>query len=39
VKLLLDTCVWSGVAAELQAAGHDVEWSGNWLQDGVLTAG
>jgi predicted nuclease of predicted toxin-antitoxin system len=33
VRLLLDTCVCSGVAAELQAAGHDVEWSGNWPQD------
>jgi predicted nuclease of predicted toxin-antitoxin system len=31
--LLLDTCVWNGVAAELEAAGHDVEWSGNWPQD------
>jgi len=33
VRLLLDTCVWSGVAAELAAASHDVEWSGNWPQD------
>jgi len=33
LRLLLDTCVCSGVAAELQAAGHDVEWSGNWPQD------
>lgn len=33
MRLLLDTCVWSGVAAELEAASHDVEWSGNWPQD------
>jgi predicted nuclease of predicted toxin-antitoxin system len=33
VRLLLDTCVWSGVASELEAAGHDVEWSGSWPQD------
>jgi len=25
VRLLLDTCVGSGIAAELQAAGHDVD--------------
>ena len=33
MRLLLDTCVWRGVAAELEAAGHDVEWCGNWPQD------
>ena len=33
MRLLLDSCVWSGVAAELETAGHDVEWSGNWPQD------
>ena len=33
MRLLLDACVWNGVAAELEAAGHDVEWSGNWPQD------
>jgi predicted nuclease of predicted toxin-antitoxin system len=33
VKLLLDTCVWGGVLTELQAAGHDVEWVGQWDED------
>jgi predicted nuclease of predicted toxin-antitoxin system len=33
VRLLLDTCVWKGVAEELETAGHDVEWSGSWPQD------
>jgi predicted nuclease of predicted toxin-antitoxin system len=32
-RLLLDTCVWNGVVSELETAGHDVEWSGNWPQD------
>ncbi len=29
MKLLLDTCVWGGAKAELQAAGHDVIWTGD----------
>ena len=33
MRLLLDTCVWNGVVSELETAGHDVEWSGNWPQD------
>lgn len=33
MRLLLDSCVWKGAAVELEAAGHDVEWSGNWPQD------
>jgi predicted nuclease of predicted toxin-antitoxin system len=33
VKLLLDTCVWGGALKELEAAGHDVEWAGNWPED------
>ncbi|MDF5733603.1 MAG: hypothetical protein PUP92_37920 [Rhizonema sp. PD38] len=33
MKLLLDTCVWNGVQAELVAAGYDVVWTGNWLED------
>ena len=29
MRLLLDTCVWSGAAAPLAAAaGHDVRWMG-----------
>lgn len=33
MKLLLDTCVWGGVKSELQAAGHDVLWTGDLAQD------
>ena len=33
MKLLLDTCVWGGVRAELQAAGHDVLWTGDLPAD------
>ncbi|HEY2415904.1 MAG TPA: DUF5615 family PIN-like protein [Pirellulaceae bacterium] len=33
MKLLLDSCVWGKAADDLRAAGHDVDWSGNWPQD------
>jgi len=33
MKLLLDTCVWGGARTELQAAGHDVLWTGDLPQD------
>lgn len=33
MKVLLDTCVWGGVPPELEAAGHDVVWSGDWPED------
>jgi predicted nuclease of predicted toxin-antitoxin system len=33
MKLLLDTCVWSGAKTTLQDAGHDVLWSGDWDRD------
>lgn len=33
MKLLLDTCVSPGVAAELIARGHDVVWVGHWPSD------
>jgi predicted nuclease of predicted toxin-antitoxin system len=33
VKILLDTCVAGQAKAQLQAAGHDVVWSGDWDQD------
>lgn len=32
-KILLDSCVWSGVRDELLAAGHDVDWVGDWPAD------
>jgi predicted nuclease of predicted toxin-antitoxin system len=33
VKVLLDSCVWGGAVAPLQAAGHDVIWAGDWDED------
>ena len=33
MKLLLDTCVWGGACQELEAAGHDVVWTGTWPLD------
>jgi predicted nuclease of predicted toxin-antitoxin system len=33
MKILLDTCVWGGVAQELRAAGHEVVWAGDWRED------
>jgi predicted nuclease of predicted toxin-antitoxin system len=33
MKLLLDTCVWGKAKAELEAAGHDVVWGGDWDRD------
>ncbi len=33
MKLLLDTCVWGGACKELQDAGHDVIWAGDWPED------
>lgn len=33
MKLLLDTCVWGGARRELETAGHDVVWTGDWASD------
>lgn len=33
MKLLLDTCVWGGACKELEAARHDVIWTGDWSED------
>jgi predicted nuclease of predicted toxin-antitoxin system len=33
MNLLLDTCVWGGARVELQAAGHDVLWTGDLPED------
>lgn len=33
MRVLLDTCVWGGARATLEAAGHDVEWTGDWVED------
>ena len=33
MKLLLDSCIWGGSKAPLEAAGHDVVWAGDWSPD------
>jgi predicted nuclease of predicted toxin-antitoxin system len=33
LKLLLDSCVWGGAKLELEAAGCDVVWCGEWERD------
>lgn len=33
MKVLLDSCVWGGSRQVLEAAGHDVVWSGDWPED------
>ena len=33
MKVLLDACVWGGACKELEAAGHDVLWAGEWIED------
>jgi|SRR5687767_8054602 predicted nuclease of predicted toxin-antitoxin system len=33
MKLLLDSCVWGGSISELEAARHDVVWTGAWPED------
>lgn len=33
MRLLLDTCVARAAVEALEAAGHDVEWTGAWPSD------
>jgi predicted nuclease of predicted toxin-antitoxin system len=33
MKVLLDTCIWGGAKQVLEAAGHEVIWSGDWPED------
>jgi predicted nuclease of predicted toxin-antitoxin system len=33
MRVLLDTCVWGGARPEIEAAGHDVIWAGDWSED------
>lgn len=33
MKLLPDACVWGGARKELESAGHDVVWAGDWSED------
>lgn len=30
---MLDSCIWPGAKPELQRAGHEVEWVGDWSAD------
>ena len=29
----MDSCVWGKARGELEAAGHDVIWAGDWPED------
>ncbi|MBI4646995.1 MAG: DUF5615 family PIN-like protein [Bacteroidia bacterium] len=33
MKILLDTCVWGGAKKELEIAGYNVIWVGDWEVD------
>ncbi len=33
MKILLDSCVWGKAQRELNDAGHDVVWCGDWPSD------
>jgi predicted nuclease of predicted toxin-antitoxin system len=33
MKVLLDSCVWGGVRADLARAGIDAIWAGEWDED------
>ena len=33
MKILLDSCVWGKACHELEAAGHNVVWAGDWPSD------
>ncbi len=33
MKILLDSCMSGRVKSELTAAGHDVQWTGDWARD------
>lgn len=33
MKVLLDACVWKGALGELERAGHDTVWVGDWAGD------
>ncbi|MGQ0715351.1 MAG: DUF5615 family PIN-like protein [Gemmatimonadaceae bacterium] len=33
MRVLLDSCVWSGAKTIIAEAGHEVEWVGDWRVD------
>ena len=33
MKILLDSCVWGKACGQIEEAGHDVVWAGDWPND------
>ena len=33
MKVLLDSCIWPGARGQIEQAGHEVEWVGDWTAD------
>lgn len=33
MKVLLDSCIWGGAKSDLETAGYDVKWVGDFLSD------
>lgn len=33
MKVLLDSCIWPGAKGQIESAGHEVEWVGDWDSD------
>lgn len=33
MRVLLDSCIWPGAKDQIAAAGHEVEWVGDWASD------
>ncbi len=33
MKILLDSCIWPGARGQIEKAGHEVEWVGDWAAD------
>lgn len=33
MKVLLDSCIWPGAKDQIEDAGHEVEWVGDWDTD------
>ena len=33
MKILLHSCIWGGAKSDIEMAGHDVKWVGDFLSD------
>lgn len=33
MRILLDSCIWPGARGQIEQAGHEVEWVGDWTAD------